>query len=260
MQETFETLTITYTGFAAHVTLNRPEVKNAMNQQMVLDLLTAFEGLRDNTTIRAIVLSGAGGTFCAGGDIREMAQVMQGSPMQNPAALDTLLRLVNTAPQVVITRIEGAALGGGFGLMCVSDLAIAATTAQFGLPEVRLGVAPALISPFVIERIGLTKARQLMLTGARFDGVTAHELGLVHEICPPEVMDAAINATLDNIRECSPNAIRAIKHLMFTVTDAPLDATVEYRANLLTELRSSPEGQEGMMAFAQKRKPHWTEQ
>lgn len=260
MQNNFETLTLKIDRFTAYITLNRPDVKNAMNQQMVLDLLAAFEALRENHDARAIVISGAGGTFCAGGDIKEMAQVMQGGAMQNPGALDTLLRAVNEAPQVVITEIEGAALGGGFGLVCVSDIAVASTTAQFGMPEVRLGVAPALISPFVIERIGLTKARQLMLTGARFDGVTAHELGIVHEVCPPEVLDAAMNAVLDNIRECSPNAIREIKKLMFKVTRESLDATVDYRANLLTELRASSDGQEGMMAFVQKRKPAWTEQ
>ncbi len=260
MLDSLSTLDIQFSGFAAQITLNRPEVKNAMNQQMVMDLLAAFEALRDNHDIRAIVLRGAGGTFCAGGDIKEMAQVMQGNPLANPTGLDTLLRTVEEAPQVVVAVIEGAALGGGFGLVCVSDIALTATTAQFGLPEVRLGIVPALISPFVLERLGLSIARQLMLTGARFDGVTAHEIGLVHEVAPPEVIDVALKAVLDNLRECSPNAIRECKKLIFRALRESLDDTLDYRANLLSELRASPEGQEGMLAFVQKRKPKWAEE
>lgn len=256
----FETLDIRIDSSFAYVMMNRPEVKNAMNSQMVLDLTAAFNALADNRDIRAVVLAGAGGTFCAGGDIKEMAAAFQGGDLnQNSGALDTLLRTVNEAPQVVIARVEGAAMGGGFGLVCVSDIAIASTEAKMGLPEVRLGIVPALISPYVIQRLGLTRARELMLTGRRFGGAEAQRLGIVHEVCPPDELDAKMKSTLDEIRQCSPNALAACKKLMFTVMQGDLDATVDYRANLLTELRQSADGQEGMMAFVQKRAAKWTE-
>ena len=258
----FQTLILNITPPFAEVTLNRPEVKNAMNGQMVLDLIAAFEELRENREVRAVVLSGAAGTFCAGGDIKELAAAFQSGDadaMNDTAALDKLLRLVNQAPQVVVAKVEGAAMGGGFGLVCVSDIAVASSTATMGMPEVRLGIVPALISPYVIERIGLTRARELMLTSRRLDGTAAREYGIVHEVCPPEELDARVDAILENIRQCSPNALAACKRLMFTVNNQPPEATVEYRANLLAELRRSDDGQEGMMAFAQKRKPRWSE-
>lgn len=256
----FETLDIRIDGPFAHMTLNRPDVKNAMNSQMVLDITAAFAGLKDNRDVRAVVLAGAGGTFCAGGDIKEMAAAFQGGKLnQNSGGLDTMLRAVNEAPQVVIAKVEGAAMGGGFGLVCVSDIAIASTEAKMGLPEVRLGIVPALISPYVIQRLGLTRARELMLTGRRFGGAEAQQYGIVHEVYAPTELDAKVNALLDDMRQCSPNALAACKQLIFTVMDQNLDATVDFRANLLTELRQSADGQEGMMAFVQKRPPKWAE-
>jgi isohexenylglutaconyl-CoA hydratase len=256
---TFETLAVTITPPFAQVTLNRPEVKNAMNSQMVLDLIAAFEALRANREVRAVVLSGAGGTFCAGGDIKELAAVMGGGMDEHAGLLDRLLRLVNQAPQVVIAKVEGAAMGGGFGLVCVADIAVASADAKMGMPEVRLGIVPALISPHVIQRIGLTRARELMLTGRRFGGEEAKSYGVVQAVCPPDELDAKVNAILDEIRLCSPAALAACKQLIFTVMDQALDASVNYRANLLTDLRHSEEGMEGMMAFAQKRPPKWAE-
>jgi isohexenylglutaconyl-CoA hydratase len=259
MNPNFETLIVTITPPFAAVTLNRPDVKNAMNSTMVLDLIAAFEALRENREVRAVVISGAGGTFCAGGDIKELASIMQSGMDEHAGALDKLLRLVNQAPQVVIAKVEGAAMGGGFGLVCVADIAVASTDSKMGMPEVRLGIVPALISPYVIQRVGLTRARELMLTGRRFGGEEAKTYGVVQEVCPADALDAKVNALLDDIRQCSPAALAACKQLIFTVIDQPLDATVDYRANLLTELRHSDEGMEGMMAFAQKRPPKWAQ-
>lgn len=262
MNSVFETLIVTLSPPFAYITLNRPEVKNAMNARMVLDLIAIFEALRENRDVRAVVLSGAGGTFCAGGDIKELAAALQGGEvdaMQDASTLDRLLRLVNEAPQVVIARVEGAAMGGGFGLVCVSDIAIAGTEARMGLPEVRLGLVPALISPYVIQRLGLTRARELMLTGRRFDGAAAAAYGIVQEAVPTESLETRINAILDDIRQCSPAALAACKRLIFAVMDNPPGETLAYRANLLAELRRSEEGLEGMMAFAQKRRPKWAE-
>jgi isohexenylglutaconyl-CoA hydratase len=255
---TFETLLITYTPPFAFVTLNRPAVKNAMNNQMVLDIIAAFEALKDNREVRAIVLSGAGGTFCAGGDIKEMAQATENGELDNfSGTLDKMLRSINEAPQVVIAKVEGAAMGGGFGIVCVADIAIASTEAKMGLPEVRLGIVPALISPYVIERVGLTRARELMLTGRRFDGETAQQYGVVTEAVVPEELELRLQGILDDIKQCSPHALAACKKLIFTIKDAPSGETVEYRANLLSELRRAEDGQEGMTAFLEKRPPKW---
>ncbi len=258
VQTAFETLTFEIKDFAAHVTLNRPETKNAMNFKMVAELYTIFTGLRDRRDVRVIVLSGANGTFCSGGDIKEMRD----HPVpahESGVNLDKMLRACNEAAQVVIARVEGAALGGGFGLVCCSDIAIASTTAQFGLPEVRIGIAPAFISPFVLQRLGLTRSRALMLTGRRFDGTEAQRIGLVHQACPPADLESCVQQHLDDLRQCAPGAIAAIKALLFAVQDVPLDASVAYRADLLNRLRGGAEAQEGMMAFLQKRPPAWVD-
>ncbi len=260
--EHFDTLAVAITPPFAFITLNRPDVKNAMNAQMVRDLIAAFEALHDRRDVRAVVLSGAEGTFCAGGDIKELAAAFQsGHPeaLGDASALDHLLRLVNEAPQVVIAKVQGAAMGGGFGLVCVSDIAIASSDAKLGLPEVRLGLVPALISPYVIQRLGLTRARELMLTGRRFGAQEAEACGLVHEFCDVTEIDGRINELLEQFRQCSPNALAACKQLIFAVADRPPEDTLEYRANLLTELRRSDDGMEGMLSFVQKRKPKWAE-
>lgn len=258
-----ETLDVQVEDWVVWVTLNRPDSKNAMNQQMVLDLLTAFETIRSNRDIRAIVLSGSGHTFCAGGDIKEMAAAFQNpalSAQASSAEFDRLLQLVNTMPQVVIAMIEGAAMGGGFGLVCVSDIAVTTETARFGLPEVRLGLVPALISPYVIERVGLTRARQLMLMGERFTGDKALEYGLVHYVTHPSAIDDKVQEILAEVQQCGPSAIAACKDLIFRVKDAPLDATVTFRADLLDSIRRTDEAMEGMMAFAEKRPAKWVGQ
>lgn len=253
----FETVDVSLTPPFAHVTLNRPAVKNAMNNQMVIDIIAAFDAIKNDSTIRAIVLSGAGGTFCAGGDIKEMQAIQENGINNFSATLDTMLRTINEAPQVVIAKVEGAAMGGGFGIVCVSDIAIASTEAVMGLPEVRLGIVPALISPYVIERVGFTRTRELMLTGRRFDGETAKQYGIVHEAVVPEELELRLKCILDEIKICSPNALAACKRLMFTVKDSPAINTVDFRSNLLTELRGSVDGQEGLTAFKEKRPPNW---
>ncbi len=256
----FKTILFTIDKPFATLTLNRPDVRNAMSQQMVAEIREAFAQVRDDRSIRAIVIQGAGSTFCAGGDLKEMQDAYA-----NPNAdenhrtenFDLMLQAVNTAPQVVIAKVEGAAMGGGFGLVCVSDIAIASQEAIFGLPEVRLGIVPALISPYVIDRIGLTTARRLMLTGARFEGADALTYGLVHEVVAPDALDEHVQHVLEDIRLCSPDALAACKALIFRVMNDDLKATTAYRAQLLDDLRKGASGQEGMMAFIRKRKPKW---
>jgi isohexenylglutaconyl-CoA hydratase len=255
-----ETLDIQIKGTVARVTLNRPDAHNAMSDQMVIELLSFFESIRENRYIRVVVLAAAGETFCSGGDIKDMqTAVSEEDRMVAMSRFDQMLRAVNEAPQVTIARIQGAAMGGGFGLVCVSDVAIASETAKFGLPEVRLGVAPALISPYVIARLGMSRARQLMLTGVRFDAVKALDYGLVHEVQPPDELDARVETVVQEVLLCSPEALAATKELIFYVSERSLDASLQYRAELISRLRGSEEGQEGMMAFIQKRKPRWAE-
>jgi isohexenylglutaconyl-CoA hydratase len=255
----YETIHVQIDGPFAHVTLNRPEVKNAMNAQMVLDLIACFEALQEDRTLRAVVISGAGGTFCAGGDIKEMAVIAQGGEDRFTAALDRLLGLVNQSPQVVIAQVEGAALGGGLGLVCVADMAYTSTEAKMGLPEVRLGLVPALISPYVIQRVGLPRARELMLTGRRFSGAEAARYGVVTEAVEPADLTERVKSVLDELRQCSPAALAACKALIFRVHNQQVTETFDYRASLLNELRQSDDGIEGMMAFVQKRSPRWAE-
>jgi isohexenylglutaconyl-CoA hydratase len=258
----YQTLSVEIAPPFAHITLNRPETRNAMNFEMVDELLSVFVGMKERIDIRAVVLSGAGGHFCSGGDIADLAQAASMTPDEQDDVtrrLDAMLRAVNQAPQIVVAKLQGAVLGGGFGLACVSDIAIAAENASFGLPEVRLGLAPALIAPFVIQRIGLTQARRLMLTGERFDGHKALGYGLVHELYPVEQLEGRIASLLHDLRLCAPNAIRVIKALMHESVSKSLDETVAYRAHLLNTIRGGDEGQEGMSAFLSKRKPRWAE-
>lgn len=255
----YETLIIDIQGSVAYVKLNRPEARNAMNFRMVEELYTLFTKWKSNRDIRAVVLSGAGGIFCAGGDIKEMRNSTVPS-IETGGNLDSMLNAVNRASQLVIAKIEGAALGGGLGLVCVSDIAVASTTAQMGLPEVRLGIAPSFISPYVLQRIGFTRARELMLTGRRFKGQEALAYGFVHYVCEPDMLDRQIDDILKEIRFSAPGAIAAIKDLMFTVDHQSNENTVEYRANLLNQLRESEEGQEGMLSFIEKRPAKWVTQ
>lgn len=256
ISQEFATLLVDQDDFVAYVTLNRPETKNAMNMQMVAELTALFTSLRQNREVRAIVLSGSEGVFCSGGDIKEMRERPMPSA-QDANNLDVMLRAVNEASQVVIARVEGAALGGGLGLVCVSDVAIASTTTRFGLTEVRLGVAPSFISPYVLQRMGLTRTRELMLTGRRFDGNAALEYGLVHVAVPPKELDHAIEMELDEIHKCAPGAIAAVKELIFSVYGKSPGETVRYRADLLNRLRAGDEAQEGLSAFLEKRSPNW---
>jgi isohexenylglutaconyl-CoA hydratase len=254
--DAFETITCAIEGPVATITLNRPEARNAMSLGMVEELLRCFIALREEAyrDVRVAFLRAAGETFCAGGDLRDMSAASEDGAGIG-ARLDDLLRAVNEAPQVVVARIQGAAMGGGLGLVCVSDIAIADEAAMFGLPEVRIGLAPAVISPYVVQRIGFTRARRLMLTGRRFDAATALEFGLIHEVAPVGQLDAQVAATVADILKCAPNALRECKRLLFAVLTQP--DSLEERVATFEQLRTSEEAAEGIMAFIQKRSAPW---
>ncbi len=256
--ENLETIEFAVNGPVATVTLNRQESRNALSNAMVGELLRCFTVLRGDeyASVRVVVLRAAGSAFCAGGDVRELSS--ESSPQENRAALamvDKLLRGINEAPQVVVARVQAAALGGGVGLVSVSDIAIASENASFGFPEARLGIAPSLISPYVLARIGFANARRLMLTGARFDAEMAQTVGLISAWCPDAELDARVDAVVHDILLCAPQALRETKRLLFHVA-ANLDS-LDYRIDLMTRLRMSEEAAQGVIAFATKQPAPW---
>jgi len=255
-------------GWRLHLTLNRPEVRNAMSFVMVEEIMAVFDAIRERHDVRAVILRGAGGHFCAGGDIKDMAAARQAEP--GPDGVDPLahtnrlfgamLTEVNEAPQAVIALIEGAAMGGGFGLACVSDVAIAHAQAIFKLPETSLGVPPAQIAPFIVERLGLTQARRLAVTGGRIGAEEALAVGLVHEVASDsEAMQERLEAILGQIQRCAPAATGRTKRLMLSATRTPLAELLDRGAHEFAEALRSPEGIEGTVAFMQKRLPKWAD-
>jgi isohexenylglutaconyl-CoA hydratase len=265
-----KTLLLRFERGVLHAVLNRPEARNAMSLVMVRelsDLLASIEARRD---VRAVVLRGAGGHFSAGGDVKDMAAARAAEPGpdgKDPIAavnaqFGELVARVNHAPQVVVALLEGSVFGGGFGLACVADVAIALHSATFGLPETGLGLPPAQIAPFLVQRLGLSQARRLAVTGARFDGAEAARIGLVHEAHADTVsLEAALSRVLEQVMRCAPDAIAATKRILLAShrLHAEPGALIEQAARLFAEAARGPEGQEGMMAFIEKRLPVWAE-
>jgi methylglutaconyl-CoA hydratase len=244
----------------ATITLNRPDVHNAFNNSLINDLYDAFEKLKDEREIRVIILTGIGKSFCAGADLNWMRSVIRYSYEQNYAEslkLAQLMYLIFTHPKPIIAKINGPAIGGGVGLMSACDILIAAEDAQFGLSEVRLGLVPAAISPFVMSRIGQAMARELFITGERIDARRALEIGLLNKIVPHYQLDEAVNEKVRLILNNGPMAIKKVKEMIFTVTQIKFPEIQEYTARLIADLRLSSEGQEGMNAFLEKRNPQW---
>ena len=256
-----QTLLLELHNGVLHITLNRPDSRNAMSLQMVAELSAVLAAVHDDRTVRALVIGGAGGHFCAGGDIKDMANARaQGSTAcrELNRAFGTLLQAVQHTPQVVITVLQGAVLGGGLGLACVSDVALADHQAQFGLPETSLGVLPAQIAPFVVQRIGLTQARRLALTAARFDGTQAKRIGLVHFVeHDAQALAERLDEVLAHVLCCAPEANARTKQLVLASAGQPADTLLDEAAEWFSEAVTGAEGVEGTMAFVQKRKPGW---
>lgn len=244
-----------------HITLNRVQSRNAMSLQMVSELRAVFSAVRDDGQTRVIVLAGAGGHFCAGADIKDMAQArQQGAEAYRSLnrAFGSLLEEAQSLPQTLIVVLEGAVLGGGMGLACVSDIAIAHQQAQFGLPETSLGLLPAQIAPFMVGRIGLPQTRRLALTAARFDAEQAARLGLVHFVERDyQAMAERLGEVLDQVLRCAPGANAATKSLLLATTNTPLAQLLDQAADAFSAAVGSPEGMEGTLAFLQKRDPAW---
>jgi len=250
-------------GVIARVTLDRPEVHNAFDAGLIDELRRAFTRLAEEPPdqLRAVVLAGAGASFCAGADVTWMRASLGLTREQNEhdaMALAEMLDAIDRCPVPVIARVQGAALGGGMGLCAVSDLVIAEAGARFGFTETRLGILPAVISPFVIAKIGETHARALFPGGRRFDATRALRIGLVHEVVEgEEALDAAVDSVLDDLLAAGPTAARAAKAIVREVRGLPHESTRWHTARRIAQQRTSEEGQEGLQAFLEKRRPGW---
>ncbi|SDU98716.1 enoyl-CoA hydratase/isomerase family protein [Pseudomonas mucidolens] len=242
-----------------HITLNRPQSRNAMSLQMVSELRAVLADVACDDQVRALVISGAGGHFSAGGDVKDMSGAASHEALRDlNRVFGTLLQELEALPQVVIVVLQGAVLGGGLGLACVSDIAMADHQAQFGLPETSLGLLPAQIAPFVVKRIGLTQARRLALTAARFDGVEAARLGLVHFVeQDAQGLAQRLDEVLDQVLRCAPRANARTKALLLESLGQPLGPVLDQAAQWFAEAVSGEEGIEGTRAFVHKRKPRW---
>lgn len=261
----YETLLLRRERSRLHITLNRPEVKNALNPTLIGELRAVFGILRDRRDIKVVILRGAGGTFCAGADLKNMEQsITERRPGErDPIALNnreygTFLEMVNTTPQVVVAAVEGYAIAGGFGLLCVSDVAICTEDAGFAMSETAIGIVPAQIAPFVAARIGVPQTRHLALTAARFKGPEALRLGIAHHLVKDSAaLDAKLEEVLKQIDRCAPLANALTKAVVMKVGSEPLSSVLDFAADRFAEARRSPEAAEGLRAFAEKRQPKW---
>lgn len=256
-------------GGVQTVTLARPEARNAMSRAMIEELLAALREAEASDDVRVLVLRGEGGHFCAGGDIKDMAKArmapaeLSGAQVDaDPvAALNGMFGRIALAwartPLPTVAVLEGAVMGGGFGVACTADVAIATTTADFRLPETSLGVIPAQIAPFLIERLGYSEAKRLAVTGARLDADAALKVGLVHHVCEPDALEDVLGATLRQILRCAPRATAETKRLLHTLYEGVTEAQIDHAARAFSEAARGDEAAEGMSAFIAKRKPSW---
>ncbi|MEO6578109.1 MAG: enoyl-CoA hydratase-related protein [Candidatus Limnocylindria bacterium] len=252
-------------GTTARVTLSRPEVRNAFNAELIAELRSTFDGLATEPpeALRAVVLAGEGTVFCAGADVEWMRNAIGLSLEDNErdaSTMQTMFDAVDRCPVPVIARVQGAALGGGMGLCAVSDIVIATADATFGFTETKLGIIPAVISTFVVPKIGMSHARALFATGQRFGAERARAIGLVHEIADDEAMlDALVDGALAEVRSAGPTAARAAKALSRELSElGPLEAR-RHTPRHIAQQRTSAEGQDGLRAFIEKRRAGWTD-
>lgn len=251
-------------GGRLNLTFNRPDQRNAINSQMGEEFRQTVRWLADNPGIRVVVMRGAGGHFCAGGDIKERRGM---ADEQDTDGVDPLMERNREAglaflafenlPQTTIAAVEGSAFGGGLGYACLADITIVTRGARLGMPETTLGVAPAQIAPFVVKRIGLTRARQLALTAERFGGEQAFEYGIAQYLCDDNALDQTVDEVVHKVLQCGPMANAVTKAIMLRVGHEDPEAMIRFSAGQFAQLNRSDEGKEGQSAFAEKRRPSW---
>ena len=248
-------------GPVATVTLNRPEVRNAFNDEVIAELTQAFNELGQQDDVRCIVLTGAGTAFCAGADLnwmRRMANYTRAENVADAGQLAAMLRTIYECPKPTIARVQGDAYAGGTGLVAVCDIAVSSDTANYCLSEVRLGLIPATISPYVIRAMGARAAHRYFLSAERFDAHEAHRIGFVHEVVSAGALDAKVAELAQALSNAGPQAVRLCKKLVRDVAEQPITpALVQMTVEGIADIRVSAEGREGLQSFLQKRKPDW---
>jgi methylglutaconyl-CoA hydratase len=250
-------------GPVEYLTLNRPDVRNAFNEEVIAELSAWAAEAHEEAArheIRVVVLGGAGKMFCAGADVTWMAKMVRYTHDENQrdaTAMSRMFAALDQLPVPMVGRVQGAALGGGAGLAAVCDIVVAEEQALFGFTEVKLGILPAVISPFALAKIGRSAARELFLTGARFSAAHAKSIGLVHAVVPAADLDAAVERYVQELLTAGPEAVSAAKALITNVWARTLDDAMPLTAHAIAERRVSPEGQEGLRAFLEKRPASW---
>ncbi len=253
----YETITVDTADGVARVTLNRSDIRNAFDDRMVAELTDAFHAVEDDDDVKVVVLTGAGDAFSAGADLnwmKRMATYTYDENLADSTAMGRMFGVIHGCEKPVIGRINGPAVGGGVGLVAAVDIAVASEKARFRFSEVKLGIVPAVISPFVIERIGPARARPLFISGDWVDASRAYEIGLVDAVVPHDLLDRTVDDTISRLRSSGPLAMGHAKDLVQMVVER---RDHEDFAIMIAELRASEEGQEGITSFLEKRKPEW---
>jgi methylglutaconyl-CoA hydratase len=250
-------------GVIGWITLDRPEVRNALSSELMEAVGESIDAFEADDAVRALVLAGAGPAFCAGADLRSMRQSRErdaGDNKSDAHRMGGLFHRIASCRKPVLARVHGPAIGGGVGLMAACDIVVAAASTRFQFSEVRLGIVPAVISPFCIRRLGQMKAMRLFLTGEPIDAAKALEYGLVDVVAADDELDSALGRVLADLAKAGPKALVAAKELVLTVNRLDGEAALDYTADLIASLRVSDEAVEGMTAFLEKRPAAWVEQ
>ncbi len=261
-EQTYQTIVVRRKNRTARVELNRPEVHNAFNAVMIGELIQAFGEIAEDPDVRVAVLTGNGKSFCAGADLNWMREVIRYSfdrNMEEAMQIAELHHNIHTLPKPTIALVNGAAIGGGTGFLSACDIALAAKEAVFGLSEVKIGLVPAAISPYVVKKIGESQAREYFLTGERIKAKRACEIGLVNHVYPRDELENHAREIIDLLLSSGPNALASCKELLYRVPRMSPEEAKRFTAEMIARLRISPEGQEGMAAFLEKRSPEWVD-
>src|SRR5918997_1023438 len=263
MTDNYKHLRIGYGNAVATVSLSRPDARNALNDELIGELTRCIEELAEDDRVRVVVLTGEGDFFCAGADIgymRDTANLSYEENLEDARRIAAMFGAVDRCPKHIVARVRGAATGGGIGLVAAADVTVAEEGTIFAFTEVRLGISPATIAPFVLRKIGYSQTRALFLTGQRFDAARAYEIGLVHEVTVEGDLEEAVQEKVQGLLKGGPEALATTKALLRELRDAERgEEATEITARRIAQLRTGEEGQEGLGAFLEKREPAWRE-